>query len=198
MILTIASMKGGVGKTTTAVHLAAFFAEHGATLLVDGDLNRSSLSWVRRGPEFKFSACDMTAAAKESRGKDHIIIDTGANPDRATLKELAAGCDFLLLPSSPDALAMEGLLSTLATLQEIEAYAVVLTMVDSRRKATAETARATLEGLGIPVLKRSIRRLVAFEDAPLSGCLVQDTGHRMGRIAWGEYRELGKELLTHA
>ena len=48
MIVTVASFKGGVGKTTTAFHLAKFFSEtEEPTLLVDGDPNRSSLSWGR-------------------------------------------------------------------------------------------------------------------------------------------------------
>ncbi len=44
-IVTITGYKGGVGKSTTAVHLATFFSEIGKTVLVDGDQNRTALAW---------------------------------------------------------------------------------------------------------------------------------------------------------
>ena len=47
--ITITGHKGGVGKTMTAIHLATFFSEWGRTLLVDGDPNRTALSWQQRG-----------------------------------------------------------------------------------------------------------------------------------------------------
>jgi chromosome partitioning protein len=47
MIVTTASFKGGVGKTTTAVHVAAFLQKDGDTLLVDGDPNRSATRWSK-------------------------------------------------------------------------------------------------------------------------------------------------------
>lgn len=49
MIITTASFKGGVAKTTTAIHLAAYLQTKGQTLLIDGDPNRSATRWAERG-----------------------------------------------------------------------------------------------------------------------------------------------------
>jgi chromosome partitioning protein len=49
MIITVASFKGGVAKTTSAVHLAAYFQQKGETVLIDGDPNRSATGWAKRG-----------------------------------------------------------------------------------------------------------------------------------------------------
>lgn len=197
MIITVAGFKGGVGKTTTAIHLACYFAQQSEkTLLVDGDPNRSSLSWSKRGT-LPFHVCDLMSAAKVSRGKEHVIVDTEAHPDEDELEALAEGCDLLVLPSTPDALALEALLATVDHLQNLDAYGVVLTMVDSRKKATAEQAKETLKRLSIPVFNQMIRRLTAYEKAALSGVPVYETGDRFGRIAWGEYESLAKEIESH-
>ncbi|MDB9529928.1 ParA family protein [Oscillatoria sp. CS-180] len=197
MIITVAGFKGGVGKTTTAIHLACYFAQQSEkTLLVDGDPNRSSLSWSKRGT-LPFQVCDLMAAAKASRGKDHVIVDTEAHPDEDELEALASGCDLLVLPSTPDALALEALLVTVDHLQNLDAYGVVLTMVDSRKKSTAEQAKETLNRLSIPVFNQMIRRLTAYEKAALAGVPVYETGDRFGRIAWREYESLAKEIESY-
>ncbi|HEY9662331.1 MAG TPA: ParA family protein [Allocoleopsis sp.] len=194
MILTVAGFKGGVGKTTTAVHLAAYFAQKtDKTLLVDGDPNRSATGWGKRG-SLPFEVCDLMAAAKASRGKEHIIIDTEAHPSQDELETLAQGCDLLVFPTSADALAIDALLQTVDSLQSLKRYGVLITMVDSRKKGTSKQARATLEKLGIPVFKQEIRRLTAHEKAALAGVPVYQVSDRFAKIAWGEYQSLGKEL----
>jgi len=79
MIITVASFKGSVGKTTTALHLATYFQNKTATLLVDGDLNRSALDWANRG-NLPFKVVDEKQAVKYARSYEHIVIDTPARP----------------------------------------------------------------------------------------------------------------------
>ena len=89
MIITIAAFKGGVGKSTTALHIASYLQTKAATLLVDGDANRSALGWAKRG-DFPFKVVDEMQAVKFARKFDHIIIDTPARPKEEPKKEEAS------------------------------------------------------------------------------------------------------------
>ena len=54
MKITVANVKGGVGKTTTAMFLAAGLARHGRTLLVDADPKGSALRWSEQADDLPF------------------------------------------------------------------------------------------------------------------------------------------------
>ena len=99
MIITVCGFKGGIAKTTTAVHLASYLAQERPTLLVDGDPNRSATAWVKRG-SFPISVIDERQAARFARDFEHIVIDTEARPEEEDLRTLADGCDLLVVPTT--------------------------------------------------------------------------------------------------
>ncbi|MBF2088495.1 MAG: ParA family protein [Synechococcales cyanobacterium K32_A2020_035] len=194
MIITLASAKGGVGKTTSAIHIAAILAADAPTLLIDGDPNRSSLKWSDRG-SLPFKTVELMAAAMHSRNYQHLVFDTPARPNSEDLAALVEGCELLAIPTTPDILSIEATLETVAILEDLGChhYKILLTIVPPGRK-TGQQTREALEGY--PMFSRQIRRYAAYEKAALEGVLVKDAKDRNAGIAWSDYERLGKELMA--
>ncbi|MEL6555445.1 MAG: ParA family protein [Cyanobacteria bacterium J06621_11] len=195
MIITVAGFKGGVGKTTTAVHIGCYLAAQSSTLLVDGDPNRSATGWANRGT-LPLKVVDVMASAKHAPNFEHIVIDTAARPDRDSLESLVEGCDLLILPTAPEALALDAMIQTIDLLDELgaQSYRVLLTMVPSAPRKTGPQARAALKGL--PLFSKSIRRAAAFEKASLTGIPVNEVkGDANAKNAWNDYKAVCKEIM---
>ena len=197
MIVTVASFKGGVGKTTTAVHLACYLQKKAPTLLIDGDENRSASGWNERG-SLPFKVVDELQGVRHAREFEHIVIDTQARPAKDDLKLLAGGCDLLVLPTTPDSLSLEALLLTVGALRELNfnAYKVLLTICAPKPSHDAEEARTLLEQeLELPLFKAQIQRLVAYQRAALRGVPVYEVTDPRAQSAWGDYEQMGAEVL---
>lgn len=195
MIITVASFKGGVGKTTTAVHLAAYLQKKKPALLIDGDPNRSATAYMRRGT-LPFTVVDERGAAKFARDYEHVVIDTEARPDEEDLRSLVRGCDLLVIPTTPEAMAIDALLLTVNALERIGAtnYRILLTVVPPRPNRDGEEARAMLKARHLPLFKGEIRRLIAFQKASLAGVPVSEVSDPRASVAWSDYEAVGREI----
>lgn len=200
MITVVFSCKGGVAKTTTAIHLACYIQEagYGETLLIDADPNRSAIAWSERGDNsLPVKTCSEKAAIKLIPSYKHIVIDSAARPQEDEIRELVESADLVILPTSPDALSLDALGEAIAILNKLkfEKYKVLLTICPPKPNRDAELAMDFLKGEGLPILKNSIKRLVAFPRAALKGVPVW-AYQPDGKDAWKLYERVGKEIYS--
>ena len=191
-LITVTSYKGGVTKSTTAIHLATYLSSEGKVLLIDGDPNRTAIAWSERG-ELPFDVVDERKAMKVIANYDYAVIDTPARPDSSDLKELAEGCDLLILPTLPDVVSLEPMMQTASDLGDAN-YRTLIAIVPPKPNRDGETMRSELQEAGVPVFNTMIRRSIGFSKAALAGKPVRDMtgGDRMG---WIDYEKLGKEVM---
>src|ERR1035437_546802 len=154
MVISVASYKGGVGKTTTAIHLAAYFQAHGPTLVLDGDLNRSSLRWAELG-KLPFRVVDHRQAAMHINRFSHVVVDTQAHPDAQDMKVLVGSCDLLVLPCTPDAISLQVLGDTVQALKAIggKTTRILKTIIPPNPTRAGKEARQYLAGSGLPIFE---------------------------------------------
>lgn len=203
-VLTVAGLKGGTGKTSTSMAIATAAAGDGRTLLVDADPNGSALRWHRRGDHpLPFDCVPIQSAPMAmQQAWDAVIVDT-AGGSRDEQIEYAKGSTLVICPCQPAASSLEQVLDLAELIRPTGvAHAVLLTMVDSRRRQDAERARKLLEAQGIPVFTQTITLLSCWPKAEAQGVAVRDARSDNGRPdpgsirAWEEVTALHDEIKT--
>lgn len=210
MLITIAGFKGGVGKTTVSVHLAAYLNEIKPTLLIDCDPNQSATMWSEAG-KFGYHHVLIDDAQKFLKTQKFpiVVADTKAREGSDEMMQLAKVSDLVILPTRISKLDVHGLVSTLRTLQHVAdvRYRVLLTMTPAlvTKRVNGKTEyvknqrlqdmRNFLEAEGVPLFKTEIQSLAAFEQGPEYGCLAKDFTGSTAMKAWGLIHELGQEII---
>ncbi|MFC4636807.1 division plane positioning ATPase MipZ [Deinococcus hohokamensis] len=204
-VLAITSEKGGVGKSTLALHLAAALTERGLHVAVIDEDARvgSSLRWAARaaahGTPFPFAVLPADdVRPRRLAALDAVLIDTEGRPKRKALRELAAHADLVLVPSGPGALELDSARDLLEYLERDAGAArrarAVLTRVPTAGR-TGEEAREDLREAGFSVCNTLVHHCAAYGRAAEQGALVSKVRGPRAKAAWNELLSLSRELL---
>lgn len=198
VIITVAGYKGGIGKTTTAVHLAAVFQATSPTLFIDADENRSAQEWSKPGQlPFEVTAEDLAPKRIEAIRPENIVIDTKARPSPEDLEELSYSCDLLILPSTTRPMDLAVLVKTVQAIKTLQTpYKVLLTMVPPTSTRVSVEIKKLLLRSNIPVFETVIQKYAFIEQLPLDGTLVKQAKNENAAKLWSQYVQLAREVMV--
>lgn len=206
MIISVTSLKGGVGKSTIVQNLSVCFAHMGYRVaVVDTDTNASSVHWSGiRSDEHPsimvFGISDSNALRKNiqkiQNDYDIILIDGTPSLSRLVSTIILLG-DIVLIPIRPSGLdlwATEKFIEKYEqakTLKEDVKAFFVLNQYDAKININKET-KDVLDELEIKVLKTTIKSRIAYVEAVVQGIGVYEYRDRKAKK---EMTNLTKEIL---
>jgi len=207
MIIALLNQKGGVGKTTLALHLAGYWARQAKrVILVDADPQGSALDWsdqrAKEGLPRLFGVIGLARdtlhqeAPELARDARHLIID-GPPRIAGLMRSALLAAEIVLIPAQPSPFDgwASGEMLKLISEARIFRPQLIARFVLNRCGARTLIARDTAELLADhdpPALAATVGQRVSFADAARSGRLVSEVDG--GGLAAGEIAALASEI----
>jgi chromosome partitioning protein len=180
--ISFISQKGGVGKTTLAIHLAVAFAAGGLNVaILDLDPQASAAEWKDFREEempgviaIPSSRLPKVLKELEGRGADVVILDTAPHSEGTAL-DAARAADLILVPCQPSIMDLRAMRKTTDLLKHIKkpTYAV-LNGVSVQGSAAIGTEKAIAAEFKIEICPIRMGDRVAYSRCLISGHSAQE------------------------
>ena len=207
MIISVQNQKGGVGKTTLAIHISyVLSSSNKRVLLIDADPQGSSRDWAAARedePPFSVVGLDRPTIHRDlkslSEGYDHVVID---GPPRVTdlARSAIIAADLVVIPIQPSPYDVWAVQEVINLIQEALVFKENLksVFVINRKIVNTAIGRDVVEALSeysIPVATAQICQRVIFAESAARGQTVIEC--ERNSAASKEVKALVKELLTY-
>lgn len=207
-VIAVANQKGGVGKTTLAMNMAAGLTRRGSCIVVDADPQRSATMWTELSDSLREFPAKVVPAEDEIKKQiiqlqtefDYIVIDCPPEiKSDSTISAIEISQVLLipLLPSPMDLWSSTRIEELIKRVQQanptISAF-VVLNQIEPR-SAMSRGMDGALQEIDIPVMRHRLSRRASYRTAALEGCSVYDLGYR-GQVASEEIDNIIDEVLV--
>ena len=205
-VFAMAGNKGGAGKTTLSINLAAAFHRNSATALVDADPQGSSLQWravcSNDDAVSVFQTEDNLQQQVDNLREvfDHVFIDCPPSVYAPQTDAALKFCDAVLIPVQPSPMDLwatvhieQAIIKSLAVNPSLKPV-IVINQAEART-TMSRLVREALQQIELAVADTAITRRAVYRHSILYGKTVFEMGS-LGRVAAEEMEQLIKEIQS--